>query len=647
MRRFWLCLPIFFSLVTTGHAEDFPVSADNFLHSIEPDPSVEMLYNYFDIYGAKFALCRENGAQIRALGYMAKGGAIAYAKKHVEQLGYCGNLTPEETEQLKQLAQNLSVTLPQPSPAVPEEPPALQVRRTHRGSGFFEMHGETVQKPTLPTGENLPIGENLPVPENQPMAGGINAPLGASTSNNTAMPDTLTAETANIGAESPVTAILDPAKPLAPEAPLSSVNTDQAQANDSERVTLPASASELEAKAKPAHQAVRRAAPVPRPLVKTALSVNTPQLPPPPSRSSRAQASRGAGEEVGNETGEQTPVGVDKAVKDKTIANNHFGFGNLATYRSGDKGTSRLLRLENTASMRHKEVTVGVVTTYLNSFSPSNSIETGSAPNGQEARQSLKTEDTVWAPQAEWARDDLSVTLGTTPLAGTVSPLPTFNLTYEGDNLLVQAFQEPVKDSLLSYVGFSDIYSGDDMGRVLKSGAKIGWQDTFAQNWFYGGAVTGSYFYGENTKENTAVKGELYGGRSFGDFAVGLYGSYDHFKRDLNHFTYGHGGYYSPFNASTIAAFTSWQVKKDDDWFKADVSVGYLYEETKDSRRYFRGGGEGADYEGETNEQITINTGIEGGVYITETVSLTGMARFLNSGAFNEIKGGVSLGVDF
>lgn len=305
------------------------------------------------------------------------------------------------------------------------------------------------------------------------------------------------------------------------------------------------------------------------------------------------------------------------------------------------------LRSESTTSLMRQDWTFGAVTSYLDSFGPSDTHQTGSAPDGRQARHSLVTHDTVVTPQILYARDDIRVTVGTTPLGGTVAPLPTVNALYKDTNVSVEVFNEPVKDSLLSYVGFRDIYSGRKMGRVLKTGVKLGWEDTFDENWFYGGALTGSYFYGRNTEGNEAAKAEAYIGRTFGSVSVGLYSSFDHFTHDLNHFTYGHGGYYSPDIAAAGAAFASWEVKDDDMWLKTDMSLGYLYEKTRDTPMYFNGGGSGQVYEGESHKRITLNTGLEAGVNLTESTSLSGIVRFLNSGPFNETKLGLTLGYGF
>ncbi len=107
-----------------------------------------------------------------------------------------------------------------------------------------------------------------------------------------------------------------------------------------------------------------------------------------------------------------------------------------------------------------------------------------------------------------------------------------------------------VEDSILSYYGVKDEYSGTYYGAVTQNGGSVGlaWD-----NGSYGSYGNVSYYYykGENVRSNSSY------GISLGAYARPIYNSvqtlqagvnfdYMTFKHNENLFTTGHGGYFSP-----------------------------------------------------------------------------------------------------
>ncbi|MGL4209214.1 MAG: cellulose synthase subunit BcsC-related outer membrane protein, partial [Candidatus Adiutrix sp.] len=285
----------------------------------------------------------------------------------------------------------------------------------------------------------------------------------------------------------------------------------------------------------------------------------------------------------------------------------------------------------------------GVV--YLSSFNPKTAIETGSSYLNRSS-DNPRTDDVVFVPQLRYNNNDISIMLGTTPLGGTVSPKPVARLKYTQDKVSVTAFHESVTDSLLSYTGFTDVHTGQKMGRVIKTGSKVEYNGASGQN-FYGLAASGAYLYGENVKGNTAVKGEAYGGKSFGRFSAGLYLSADHFANDLNHFTFGHGGYYSPTVALATAVFAAWEETGENTRIKIDTSVGHLYEEIRSTAKYFRTEVSGGEYESEKHNKFTTNTGLELAHKLTDSLDLSASMRLITSGEYFEGRAAVALKISF
>ena len=61
---------------------------------------------------------------------------------------------------------------------------------------------------------------------------------------------------------------------------------------------------------------------------------------------------------------------------------------------------------------------------------------------------------------------------GTTPIGASITPLPVFNAEVMIGSLRLNAHQESVKESVLSYVGLKDPYGDTHWGRVVRSGVE-------------------------------------------------------------------------------------------------------------------------------------------------------------------------------
>ncbi len=315
-------------------------------------------------------------------------------------------------------------------------------------------------------------------------------------------------------------------------------------------------------------------------------------------------------------------------------------------WRSGDKGTSRLYRSENTITGAYGAWSVSAASIYLNSGNFDGSQSVGTAFTSKQ-KSSLTTEATLFTPQLAYVHDKLAVSVSSTPMGADITPLPTGKIAWQDKRFSVSAFQENVTDSLLSYVGFKDIHSDKTMGRVVKAGGKLGWADSFADTWFYGTAITGAHLYGHNVKENNAVKGEAYVGKNFGLVSAGIYSSADHFTRNLNNFTYGHGGYYSPQVAAATALFVSIDYTVEKWKLNADVSAGYLYEKIESSQQYYGTSEKGTPYTADESQKFTINTGLDLLYHFDSGFSFKGTTRFLHAGDFTEGKLGMNLQYEF
>jgi len=145
--------------------------------------------------------------------------------------------------------------------------------------------------------------------------------------------------------------------------------------------------------------------------------------------------------------------------------------------------------------------------------------------------------------------------------------------------LILTGERRAVVDSLLSYVGVEDKYSGKKWGQVTKNGgsAQLSYDNTDAG--FYAGFGVYDYI-GENVPSNTSVNGSA--GVYFRPFyaadrelKAGINMNYMNFDKNLSYFSYGQGGYFSPQDYISVS-FPVDYTQKFDNWkLGLGASVGY------------------------------------------------------------------------
>lgn len=597
VRFFFFCLcwiSLLFSSAFQAYAQTdngnvMPVDAGEFLDSLGEDPSIINLYDFFDMYDEQLKTCKQNDVFLKALSYMADKGEKGMVRSKLTILSAC----PELNQKDMQMVQTLEHRMNLQEEALPQQQNATATASTDKENTSLSASPAPTQTATATEGAQAQVSSQT---QSTPTAD-----LNSEHKNASAAQTQQALERADEAERQ--------AMEHSQEAEAKSTPKHLSQAQVSSKNVKEKTAPKQQAQ--PSGNTVRRIVP-PSPQVRTALVTKTATT---------------------------KPVVEPSSTASMGLATQHY-------YRDGDRGTSRFYLNENTASLALKNFKFSASAVYASSLGEGTQTDIGSNYLGTK-KYSLHTHDLLFVPRVQYSVDDFIFELGTSPLGGTVAPLPAGKAAYIGDNLGITIFNESITDSLLAYAGFKDIYTGDKMGRVMKAGTKVEWKDNLAENWFYGLATSGAYLYGENVKENTGVKGEAYIGKSLGEFSVGIYTSADHFARDLDHFTYGHGGYYSPYLALSGVAFASWEYKDDDVRFKADVGVGHVYEEIKDSSRYYDCSGQGADYEGKFNNNFTTNTGLEAVIKINDSLDLNSSARLITSGKYFETKGNIGLNLSF
>lgn len=145
--------------------------------------------------------------------------------------------------------------------------------------------------------------------------------------------------------------------------------------------------------------------------------------------------------------------------------------------------------------------------------------------------------------------------IGSTPLNGPIQgrPVGRAGLTYRHANGYLQGefFSRSIKQSILSYVGMVDPYTGDTWGRVTETGFAASIFQSVAKDWtiFLGGSI--GQITGQNVQKNdhvafTAAIAKEMNIEGFEYFTFGPAFSYEAYENNQNFFTYGNGGYFSP-----------------------------------------------------------------------------------------------------
>jgi len=145
--------------------------------------------------------------------------------------------------------------------------------------------------------------------------------------------------------------------------------------------------------------------------------------------------------------------------------------------------------------------------------------------------------------------------VGSTPTNGALDAAfvgrAGFGWQFSRGSVGVEAFRLPVRESLLSYTGLRDPYSGSLWGQVLRGGGRV-------TNYTQWGRSFGSYIEviadtltGERVAPNDHIGVRFalpytWKPPRFDGISIGPYVFYDSYDLNLGAFTLGHGGYFSP-----------------------------------------------------------------------------------------------------
>lgn len=262
--------------------------------------------------------------------------------------------------------------------------------------------------------------------------------------------------------------------------------------------------------------------------------------------------------------------------------------------------------------------------------------------------------------------DSFNADIGTTPLGfqksnmvGGAQWTPKV-----GDNgrLTLGVQRRAVTDSLLSYAGAKDPFTGKAWGGVTKTGAAVQYAHDNGDGGFYVGADYHLY-RGDGVDDNKAMT--LSGGAYMRpirtadrELQTGLHLGWMGFDKNLSGYTLGHGGYFSPESYVGISFPVQYTAKYDKKWeMKLRAAPGFQ-SFTQDSSDYFptdkaRQGaleflaGQGyvssARYESDSESGFAFNTGAGLEYKAGPLTRIGGEIGYDSFGDYSEVTGSIYL----
>ncbi|MEO6986294.1 MAG: cellulose synthase subunit BcsC-related outer membrane protein, partial [Paralcaligenes sp.] len=212
------------------------------------------------------------------------------------------------------------------------------------------------------------------------------------------------------------------------------------------------------------------------------------------------------------------------------------------------------------------------------------------AASPQSAHGSFDTHATGVALGAGFQADNWRADIGTTPLGFPVQNLVgglKVDIPNDYVNLRVNASRRALTSSLLSYSGVRDPVSGEVYGGVVRTGVDVrvsrdvGKAGVFAQ-------LGAGVFTGRNVASNqaytlrTGFTIPILSGRNW-RVESGLIGNYWHYAKNLDFYTYGQGGYYSPQRYLSAGVPLIWTGRSGKASWGLQATVGMSQAYTADS----------------------------------------------------------------
>ena len=240
--------------------------------------------------------------------------------------------------------------------------------------------------------------------------------------------------------------------------------------------------------------------------------------------------------------------------------------------------------------------------------------------------------------------------LGITPTGGPLSPLPVGRLgllQQENDGYWsVEASGVPVQESLLSYTGIVDPYSGKAWGRVVDVGTTAKGYVGLGGHWgLYAESQLG-WDMGDDVETNQHVSLGLSLSRDlqlpgFDYFTVGPSFLFEHYAHNLSGFTIGQGGYFSPdhlFEGTLGINFLTTEGKR----FVLQGSFGPgVQEHYQDSSALYPLHPDGETTPSDTNSSFVFSSKLSGVILLASHWETGAYVGYAKSADYDDFQGGL------
>jgi len=287
------------------------------------------------------------------------------------------------------------------------------------------------------------------------------------------------------------------------------------------------------------------------------------------------------------------------------------------------------------------------------------SLNSGDLPNGAQVGtppavytpynyQPTTSEDDLWEFNVRLEYQDWIswyIQLGTTPINGPLQSRPTGSagLIWRDNSGYVQGeiYSKSIKESMLSWVGIVDPYTGNQWGRVQETGGNLQFFHSVGEDntiFLKGGYGT---IDGTNVEDNT----HLYGTAAFAHlidmpgyeyFTIGFALSYEQFDNNQNHFTYGNGGYFSPQYLLQGIIQAQFLTEEGRRWLAAGSVGAGVQNNKQDASPYFPLDDDGQEFD---SQESTTGIGLiqlQGGYLIDPNWMIGGSLNYNITADYNE-----------
>jgi len=178
--------------------------------------------------------------------------------------------------------------------------------------------------------------------------------------------------------------------------------------------------------------------------------------------------------------------------------------------------------------------------------------------------------------------------VGKSPIIKGLESSWLFGAFYQSDWGRVQFQRAPLFETALSFAGYADPYADQYWGAVLKDELSYYYQKDIENFWW--NIILGlSQYDGTNVIENEQQKLSAALGQTTLwqqiNMSYGLFLDLQQFDKDSNHFTFGHGGYFSPQSLFAIGPFASLE-SQTRNWWKVDAGLSYFDWSTDSIEQY-------------------------------------------------------------